>query len=203
MKKALPIAALFVLALISLTSHLASGQDRLTRDDREIRLIPLGEKPAYQTLEETALSSLCEPGNVENSSSDPWSEECYLNDSCEEQGNPCQANDVTLLGAYIADEFGNAISTCDFGDPTTVYLWGRFQNGTNTARYAVRTRTEIWINGEFETELNSCSFDVLGPGATNQALIGAFTFSCGDLVEFRSTWIGWQTSAGRRMCGRG
>ena len=138
-------------------------------------------------------SSTCEPGDVSNDNNDPWSEECYLNDNCT-AGSVCTANDVNLLGAFLADIDGNPIATCEFEEPTIVYLWGRFLNGTNTNRYAVRTRTEVWINGEFETELNSCSFNTLPPGATNQALIGEFTFTCGDAVEFRSTWVGWETA---------
>jgi hypothetical protein len=48
-------------------------------------------------------SSDCEPGNVHNGTNDAWSEQCYLANNCEEQGNPCQANDVRMLGVFVAN----------------------------------------------------------------------------------------------------
>jgi uncharacterized repeat protein (TIGR01451 family) len=140
-------------------------------------------------------SSTCVPDNVSNGNDDPWSEECYLNDDCAEQGNPCQANDVTLLGVFIADALGNPVPACNIGDTETVLLWGTFNNNTGTDRYSVRARTEVWINGVFETELNACSFDVLASGASDVALIGSFMYTCGDEIQLLNTWVGWETSA--------
>jgi uncharacterized repeat protein (TIGR01451 family) len=198
-----PLPLLFTLAFIvcCLPGSNVYGQQSLV-EGTPLQLVATQEHDLYSVSAEntdiimsSVVSSTCESGNVSNNNNDPWSEECYLNNSCNLQGNPCQANDVNLLGAYLADIDGNPIATCEFEEPTTVYLWGTFINGTNSSRYAVRTRTEVWINGEFETELNSCSFDVLEPGQSNKALIGEFTFTCGDAVEFRSTWVGWETSA--------
>ena len=138
-------------------------------------------------------SSTCEPGMVQNGQNDIWSEECYLNDDCMEQGNPCQANDVNLVGAYIADSLGNPVLVCETGDPQNVYLWGTFQNGTGTDRYAIRSRTEIWLDGAFSQELISCSFDLLTPGTEDVALLGTFTYTCGQQVQLLNTWIGWRT----------
>jgi hypothetical protein len=116
---------------------------------------------------------------VANGNNDPWSEECYLNSSCQEQGNPCTANDVRLLGAYLADEFGMALPTCIIGQSQDVYLWGTFNNNTGTNRYAVRARTEVYLDGDFNVELNACSFDVLVAGETDVALLGVFTYTLG------------------------
>ena len=69
-----------------------------------------------------AQSSTCIPGNVENAGESSWSEECYLNDECLEQGNPCQANDVKMLGAYIADLSGGPINTFISGQ--LKHRWG-------------------------------------------------------------------------------
>ena len=130
-----------------------------------------------------------------NANTDPWSEECYLKADCTEQGNPCQANDVNLLGAFLADSSGNPIPIC-FGNQTIeVYLWGTFTNGTNTDRYAVRSRTEVWLDGMMDTELNSCSFDVLPPGTQDLALLGVFSYTCGQQIQLVNTWIAWETSA--------
>ncbi|MDQ3017221.1 MAG: PKD domain-containing protein, partial [Bacteroidota bacterium] len=147
-------------------------------------------------FQSNAQSSTCVPGMVMNSNSSLWSEECYLNSSCQEQGNPCSSNDVRLLGVYIADMNGNPVPACDIGETQTVLLWGRFNNNTGTNRYAIRTRTEVWINGVFNVELNACSFDVLPSGATNAALLGSFTYTCGDQIQLLNTWVAWETSAG-------
>ena len=199
MKNPLTLIVL-VISLCCFTSTSVFSQERLIEDTR-IQLISADDSDYTSLTNELNYmqayppSSTCETGNVSNDNNDPWSEECYLNNSCNLQGNPCQANDVNLLGAYLADAIGNPIDICEFDEPTTVYLWGTFLNGTSSSRYAVRTRTEVWINGAFEVELNSCSFDFLAPGQSNQALIGEFTFTCGAAVEFRSTWVGWETSA--------
>lgn len=132
---------------------------------------------------------------VENGATDPWSEECYLNDDCAEQGNPCSANDVTLIGVFIADSVGGPVPACTIGDTVDVLLWGTFINNTGTNRYAIRSRVEVFIEGVFHTELNACSFDVLAPGSSDAALIGSFTYVCGDQVSIVNTWVGWSTSA--------
>lgn len=132
---------------------------------------------------------------VQNGNSNEWSEECYLNNSCQEQGNPCTANDVRLLGIYLADLSGEPLPVCEIGETTSVTLWGTFINGTGTNRYAIRTRTEVWINNAFVIELNSCSFDVLASGETDAALLGSFNYTCGDQIQLRYTWVGWNTSA--------
>src|SRR5690349_5332463 len=69
-----------------------------------------------------AQSSTCVPGSVQNGNNDPWTEECYLNSSCNEQGNPCQANDVGLVGIFLADNMGNPIPACNLGDMQSVTL---------------------------------------------------------------------------------
>jgi len=81
----------------------------------------------FLLLINTAEAQLCEPGAVLNGDDDPWSWQCYLNQSCLEQGNPCTANDVTLTGAYLADEFGNPILACQAGQPVQAFLWGLFR----------------------------------------------------------------------------
>ena len=137
----------------------------------------------------------CEPGNVHNNNDDPWSGDCYLNALCLPQGNPCQANDVTLTGIFIADAMGNPVDACSLGEDVTVLLWGNFANNTGTDRYAVRTNTQVWINDDCLIELNNCSFDLLTAGTTAQALVGTFTYICGQTVELRRTWIGWETQS--------
>lgn len=142
-----------------------------------------------------AQSTNCVVDSVGNGNTDPWSEECYLNDDCEEQGNPCQANDVTLLGVFVADSAGGPVPACTMGDTVEVLLWGRFSNNTGTNRYAIRSRVEVWISGNFFVELNSCSFDVLAPGMTDVALVGTFDYVCGSQIQLFNTWIAWSTSA--------
>jgi uncharacterized repeat protein (TIGR01451 family) len=143
-----------------------------------------------------AQTNLCEPGSVNNGNNDPWSVECYLNSSCDEQGNPCTANDVNLISLFLADEFGNPIGTFAPGATIEVYLWGEFINGTNTNRYAVRTNTELWIDGLFFEEINNCSFDDLSPGTQLAILTGPFFFESGQQIELLNTWIGWETTSG-------
>ena len=143
-----------------------------------------------------AQSSTCEPGSVNNGNNDPWSVECYLNSVCNEQGNPCTANDVNLIGSFLADASGNPIGTFPPGATIEVYLWGRFNNGTSTDRYAVRTDTELWIDGMFVEDVNNCSFDVLPPGTFTAIVTGPFFFQSGQQIELRNTWIGWETSSG-------
>jgi large repetitive protein len=140
-------------------------------------------------------SSTCQPGMVENNGSDNWSEECYLNDECAEQGNPCQANDVTMLGAYIADLSGGPITTFIPGEVITFALWGTFYNNTGTNRYAVRSRTEFYRDGLFEMEMNDCSFDLMPSGNSNSILLDGFSFQSGELVQLLNTWVGWSTTA--------
>lgn len=142
-----------------------------------------------------AQSSTCVPGMVANGNNAPWSEECYLNNQCQEQGNPCQANDVRLLNVYLADSNGDPLPPCMIGDMESVQMWGTFNNNTNTGRFAIRTRTEVWINGAFAIELNACSFDFLAPQTTNAALLGVFNYICGDEIALLNTWVGWETSS--------
>lgn len=139
-------------------------------------------------------SSTCVPP-VDNGPNDLWSEECYLNNTCGLQGNPCTANDVTLINIYIADAFGNPVAPCNVGDMQTVLLWGTFLNSTGTSRYAIRSRTEVFINGVFTTEFNNCSFDVLLSGQQASALLGTITYTCGDELSLKNTWIAWNTSS--------
>ncbi|HXR81797.1 MAG TPA: PKD domain-containing protein, partial [Saprospiraceae bacterium] len=100
-----------------------------------------------------------------------------------------------IISIYLADEFGNPIPPCVIGDPQTVLVWGVFNNTTGTSRYAIRTRTEAWLNGVFSTEFIDCSFDVLLSGQTAVALLGAINMTCGDELQLLNTWIAWNTSA--------
>jgi hypothetical protein len=144
-------------------------------------------------------SSDCEPGNVHNGTNDAWSEQCYLANDCQEQGNPCQANDVRMLGVFVANATGGPVPTCVTSDPVQFYLWGLFSNNTNSNRYAVRTVSELFINNNFELEINQCSFDQLAPGETQVILLNELTYTCGDQMELKNTWVGWDTSP--RQCG--
>lgn len=150
---------------------------------------------SFCTTSLTGQSSDCIPGQVQNANDDDWSEQCYLGNDCAESGNPCQASDVTMLGAFIADENGGPVNTCGIGDPITFLLWAKFHNNTGTDRYAVRTCTEVWINGAIETEVNECSFDHLPSGSSEVVLLGNFTYTCGDDIQLLNTWVGWSTSA--------
>jgi hypothetical protein len=143
-----------------------------------------------------AQCDTCTAGMVLNDNSDPWSDECYLNASCAEQGNPCQANDVNLIGTFIADANGDPVPTCMPGDMTTVTLWGRFVNGTNTNRRAVRTTTEVLLDGVCQITLNGCSFETLPPGDTALSLLGTINYICGESIQLRNTGIGWETAGG-------
>ena len=69
---------------------------------------------------------ICTPGAVLNENGDPWSNQCFLNDSCEIQGNPCTASDVRIVGAYIADASGNPFPICQGGQVVDGYLWAQF-----------------------------------------------------------------------------
>ena len=142
-----------------------------------------------------AQSSTCVSGSVDNSNNDPWSEECYMNNSCGLQGNPCTANDVNMTGTFLADQNGNPLSIFNPGDQIQVYLWGNFQNGTNTDRYAVRTSSEMYLDGAYSTDLNDCSFDLLPPGESSALLLGPITFTYGQEIELYNTWVAWETSA--------
>src|SRR6187401_2575883 len=152
-------------------------------------LLPSIQSPLH------AESTTCIPDTVANGNGDPWSEECYLNDDCELQGNPCTSNDVKILSIFLADAMGNPIPPCNIGDPQTVLVWGVFNNTTGTSRYGIRTRTEAWLNGVFDSEFNACSFDVLVSGQTAVALLGAIDMTCGDELQFLNTWIAWNTDA--------
>ena len=142
-----------------------------------------------------AQSSTCIPGMVENANGDPWSEECYLNASCEEQGSPCNANDVQLAGAFLADSSGNAVPICNSGASNPVYLFANLANTTGTDRYAVRTRAEVFVDGVFFEEVNNCAFDLLSPGQQGLQLLGPFTYTCGQEITLENIWIGYETSA--------
>jgi hypothetical protein len=143
-----------------------------------------------------AQCDTCTSGMVMNGSTDPWSDECYRNATCGLQGNPCQANDVNLIGTFIADSNGDPVPTCMPGDITTVTLWGRFVNGTNSNRYAVRTTTEVLLGGTCQITLNGCSFQLLPPGDTALSLLGTINYICGESIQLRNTWIGWETMNG-------
>ncbi len=141
-----------------------------------------------------AEAQICEPGAVLNGDDDPWSWQCYLNQSCLEQGNPCTANDVTLTGAYLADEFGNPIIACQAGQPVQAYLWGLFScNAAN--RYAVQAYTEVYLDGVFSTYLNSCAFDNMLAGQSSYALLGIINYTCGQQFSLQNTWVAWDTNA--------
>lgn len=140
-------------------------------------------------------STTCEPGNVSNSNSDPWSEECFFNSICQPQGNPCQANDVNLVGLYLADSDGSALPIFAPGDVIDVYFWAVFDNGTNTNRYAVRSYTELFQDGIFVQEFNDCVFDEIVPGIQNSLLFGPIEFNTGITFELYNTWTSWETSS--------
>ena len=148
----------------------------------------------FGMLDLQAQSSDCVPGSVLNDNDDSWSEQCYLGSDCEEQGNPCQANDVVMLGAFVANASGGPVETCETGEERSFYLWGKFHNNTSTSRYAVRTCTEVWLNNAIHSFVNECSFDELQSGDSDVILLGEFNHSCGDLIQLVNTWVGWSTT---------
>ena len=141
-------------------------------------------------------SSTCVPGSVENGNKDLWSEECYLKSDCTLSGNPCQANEVNVFGAYFADINGDPISTCIPGEEVTGYLWAIFNNTSGTDRYAVRTRLELFVNGVYDQEILECSFNTLSSGQTDAIILGPISYKCGDNFELQNIWVGWSTSSG-------
>ena len=145
-------------------------------------------------LAETAQAQACIPNAVKNAKTDPWSWQCYLNQSCQEQGTPCTANDVRLLGAYLADASGAPLGACQAGQPVQAYLWGLFKcNAAN--RYAIRAYTEVYLDGAYQTYLNSCAFDHMVAGQSSYALLGIINYTCGQQFSLRNTWVAWDTNA--------
>lgn len=144
-------------------------------------------------IQVSAQCVTCPPSD--NSNTSLWSDECYYNNTCGLQGNPCTANDVRLIGVYIADANGDPIPACNIGDMQTVTLWGNFNNNTGTDRYAIRSRTSVIVNNVCIAVLNSCSFDILPSGTDSVALLGSFSYTCGDQIALQNTWVAWNTSA--------
>ncbi len=146
----------------------------------------------------SAQTSTCTSGSVSNGNGDAWSPECYLNNSCGLSGNPCQANDVNVLGAFIADINGAPIVPCNLGSTVQGYLWATFANGSGSDRYAVRVYGEVLINGSFSgTTINTCAFDAIANGAVQDRLLfGPLNWTCGDALALRNLWIAWDTDAG-------
>jgi hypothetical protein len=141
-----------------------------------------------------AQSSSCiPPGPANNGNNDPWSEECYLNNNCSVP-TTCTANDVRVLGVYTADVNGNPLPIFNAGDTVQVYLWGQFNASSN--RYAVRTTTEIFLNGVYQYDINVCSFNTLPSGTSSALLLGPITFVFGQELELKNTWVGWETANG-------
>lgn len=138
----------------------------------------------------------CQSGNVDNNQNSLWSSECYQNNNCDIQGNPCQANDVQFKGFYFANSTGGALPDCDSGQVVDLYLWGKFS--ANATRYAVRTNLEVNIDGVCYEEINECSFDELAVGTSDRLLIGPINISCEDRtkISVSNVWIGWSTSSG-------
>ncbi len=141
-----------------------------------------------------AQSSTCDTLNVGNLPMDPWTEGCYLSDSCTLQGLPCTSNNVTLTNAFVADAMGQPLPPCNPGDPQMATVWGLFSNTFGSTLYAIRTRTEVWVNGVFTLEFINCTFDSLPSGASSIALLGNISYNCGDQIQLLNTWIAWATS---------
>jgi hypothetical protein len=154
-------------------------------------VLACGVMPAW------AQSGTCISGLVQNANSSIWSEECYLRPSCAVQGNPCQANDVNMLGAYAANPAGGALPIFGPGQTIPISIYGTFYNRTSTNRYSVRTRTEFYVNNNFNTELNQCSFDVMASGTNSYALLAPFNYTYGQQLMFKNTWVAWATSPGQ------
>lgn len=145
----------------------------------------------------SAQSSTCVPSSVNSSNNSLWSPDCYLDNNCEIQGNPCQANDIDVIGVFVADILGNPILACSPGDVINAYLWTTFANTTGTDRYAVRAYAEVELNGVFTGAFfNGCAFDVIPASSTQDQLLIPITFNCGENVNLINIWTAWDTNTG-------
>ncbi|MCK5863221.1 MAG: hypothetical protein KAH38_12100, partial [Candidatus Hydrogenedentes bacterium] len=126
-----------------------------------------------------------------NANGDTWSWECYLKSSCDEQGNPCQANDVNMLGAYVGDINGNALAICQYGETVSGYLWAELFNGTGTSRYAVQVNLDVYLDGVYDSSINACAYDLMTAGQQSYALLGSISYTCGQQFSVHNTWIAW------------
>ncbi len=142
-----------------------------------------------------AQNDPCANGRLPNNGSgDPWSFECYLKDDCTPQGNPCQANDVNVLGVVYRDANGDPIPNCTSGTINDVYLYAKFLNTASSSRYAIRGYADVFVNGTYNTTINKCAFDELGGGASDYVeILGPISYTCGDEITFMNIWIAWDT----------
>ena len=143
----------------------------------------------------TAQSSTCTSGSVNNGNGDLWSPDCYLNNSCAIHGNLCQANDVNVSGAFVADINGDPLPACNPGETINAFLWAKFSNNSGSARYAVRAYAEVEFNGVYTGNFfNECAFDVIPANTTVDRILIPVSFTCGENINLVNIWTAWSTS---------
>jgi len=110
----------------------------------------------------------------------------------------CPAQDVVMTRVWLGDAAGNDLSECTVGDPVTAYVWGRFVNTANSARYTVMMEGDFLIDGVSQGLFDLCVLDAIPGSSTTTAQLGApFQWTCGSRVELSAdTVIAWQTNVG-------
>ena len=149
-----------------------------------------------------AQSSTCVAGSVNNGGGDNWSPDCYLKNDCTVQGNPCQANDVEVTGAFVADANSDPLQACSPGEMVSAFLWANFQNGTGTDRFAVRAYAEVELDGVFTGQtFNNCAFDLIPANSTTARRLIPVNFTCGENINLVNVWVAWDTNTGATCSG--
>lgn len=114
-------------------------------------------------------------------------------------GFQCNAGDVTVKELWLGDARGNALHPCNPGSQVTAYLWVRFENKANAARYAVILLADLYVGGALQKSTYNeglCVLDVLPPKAVRTIPIYSLSWSCGQDVKLKRLILSWETAQG-------
>ncbi len=106
----------------------------------------------------------------------------------------CTANDVTVTGAWLGNETGTPLETCEPGEPNgSAYIWVTINNNANAGRYAVQLLADVYVN-DHSIKIDQCALDSIA-GKTNQDYaLYDFTWHCGEAIRLENLIVSWQTS---------
>ena len=106
----------------------------------------------------------------------------------------CTANDVTVTQAWLGNETGTPLETCEPGEPNgSAYIWVTINNNANADRYAVQLLADVYVN-EHSISIDQCALDSIA-GKTNQDYaLYDFTWHCGEAIRLENLIVSWQMS---------
>ena len=109
----------------------------------------------------------------------------------------CNAGDLTITKAYIAQDNDVPLPACAVGDPINAFLYLQVNTGP---KYNIYVQFDLYINNVKINGSDKYTYaePVTGTLIPNTPIkIAPISFTCGDVIELKNIYVSWKTGGAK------